>query len=487
MHPADMVFFWAKADPGRLAILQPNLVVTYRTLAEAVESVSERLRHYDLDRREPVAVAIHHPFWQLAVCFALLRGGIACSPIGRSTLPHLRPNGINNVISAAEGQVLSGGRNIRFDPSWLRPASGSLSLSHESRATTTNMIFFTSGTTGVPKKVVMPGGIFAERIRILPFIGEAHYSRFLVVPGLNSSFGFIRTAMIMYAGKSACLAPGFELQLRLINAFNIEAIVASPQQASGLVQTLESGSKYRFRSLNEIRLAGGICSEDLAERLKLCLCRNVTIKYGATEAGPIALAHHDLIADVPSGVGYPLPGVEIEIVDENGLPVSAGTTGMVRCRSGYTANVYAASNPECAEMAGEYWWYPGDLGRFTEAGILCIEGRADDVINCGGVKLAAGQLEEVVRGYPGVKDAGVCGVRGNFGVDEIWVGVVRDTDISLDTLKRSLGEDDEFRASVGEIFAVDQLPRNDLGKLQRAKLKELLIGLKNASVPIDGA
>lgn len=476
MHPADMIFYWAKANPERPAIIQPGMVVPYRSLAEAIASTCERIDELGLNDRDPVAVAIHHPVYQLVVCFALLRRGYACAPIGRSALPFLRSNGIDNLVHAAEGFVLSGGRNIRFDPSWLRRASG-VATPRPSLASETPMIFFTSGTTGTPKMVVLPSGIFDERSNWLPIVGESSFERLLVVPGLNASFGFVRTAMIMFAGKTACFASDFEEQLRLINLFDIDLIVASPQQALGLVETIEKGTKYGFESLKEVRIAGGFCSRDLVARIKSCLRCTVTIKYGATEAGVIALADHDMIAQVPYAVGFPVPDVEVEIVGENDRPLPAGEEGIIRCRSVYFARAFAATNPDRAPNAKDVWWYPGDIGRLTEDGILCVMGRTDDVINSGGVKIAAGPLDEAIRQLPGVRDAGVCAVRGRSGVEEVWIGLVPEPGVDTAGLLNSIMQNKELRVVVGAIKIVENIPRNDLGKLQRNALKELLASM----------
>src|ERR1700692_1567797 len=120
MHPADMIFFWARSNPEQPALVQPDMVVTYRELAEAIETVSGRIEHYGFNKEEPVAVSIHQPIQKLAVCFALLRRGINVAPISRATLPYLRPSGISNLIFTGEGMMLSGGRNIRFEDSWLK-------------------------------------------------------------------------------------------------------------------------------------------------------------------------------------------------------------------------------------------------------------------------------------------------------------------------------------------------------------------------------
>src|SRR5262245_54085169 len=119
MHIVDMIHFWARTAPHRAAIVQPELVTTYQALADAIESIASRIERLGLDRSEPVAVAIANPAMLLATLFALGRTGYGAAPINLQLYPHLPAAGIRNLIYDIQGQMLSGGRNIRFDLSWL--------------------------------------------------------------------------------------------------------------------------------------------------------------------------------------------------------------------------------------------------------------------------------------------------------------------------------------------------------------------------------
>ena len=165
----------------------------------------------------------------------------------------------------------------------------------------------------------------------------------------------------------------------MVSTHAVEAVVAaSAQHALALVEHVETGAKFRSASLKEIRVGGGFLSNDLATRVQSRLCRNLVVEYDATEAGLIAFANYDMIADVPNAVGFLVPGVSIEIVDETNRPLPAGVEGLLRCRTSYFSTVFAANYPDRAHEADDLWWYPGDVGHVTQAGILCIAGRADD-------------------------------------------------------------------------------------------------------------
>lgn len=480
MHPADLIFFWAKSSPERVAILELDMAITYGALAEAVESIAERVGGFNLDRGEPVAVLMERSAKQLAVCYALLRCGITAASINRRALPHLQANGIKTLIYDVAGESLPAGRNIRADDSWLRRGHRVVwNSARPSLAGSTNLLFFTSGTTGNPKRVLLPGKAFIDRVRLLPVAGEAGFGRSMVLPGLNSTIGFVRASMILYAGKTACFAGSADTQLLLISTYGVKMVSGSPQQVLDLVEAIEKGRKYRLDSLKEVRIGGGFASRDLVRRIQSTLCRNVMAEYGATEAGLLAIANYDLIADAPNSVGFVVPEATVEIVDEADNPLGRDEEGLIRCRSSYFAKVFAANYPERAGEADAAWWYPGDIGQLTKNGILCVGGRADDVINCGGVKVSGMALDEVIRRLPGIADAGVCGIRHSSGTEEIWAGIVAAADVDCAELKKLISAHPEVRVGPSEILLVENIPRNDLGKLQRFQLKEMLMGIKN--------
>jgi len=484
MHALDMIFFWARMNPEQLAILQSDIALTYRDLVDAIEAVCERIDRINLAKREPVAVSIAHPAWQLVVCLALLRCGVTVAPIGQGGVFHIRQNGIDNLIYVGQGQVFSGGRNIRFEESWVRFENHSSLIRSPlapSSSANPDMIFFTSGSTGVPKKVILPGAsAMADRMRSLQIAGQTDFERVFIMPDLTSSFGFMRALVLLCSGKTICFSPSYEAQLLLIKTFKVQAIVASPQQILALLECIEKNGACDLNSLKEIRVAGGFPSPALVRRVQSRLCRNVVVDYGATEAGIVATANYDVIAGVTNAVGFVMPDTIIETVDEDGTPMPVGDEGIVRCRSSYYEKVFAANNPDEASEKGNVWWYPGDHGRVDENGILCINGRFDDVINSGGVKIFAGALDDFVRQHAGIADAGVCAVRGDS-MEEAWIGIVPRGHVDIGALKEAIDESQKFDVVIGKILVVDEIPRTSLGKIQRFRLKEMLMGMNSRS------
>jgi acyl-coenzyme A synthetase/AMP-(fatty) acid ligase len=477
IHVVDMVFFWAKAEPHRLALIQPEMVTSFQGLADAIESISDRIDRLGLDTAEPVAISIANPSYYLAAIFALFRCGFSVAPVTPALYPHLRPAGIRNLIYDTHGQVLSGGRNIRFEMSWI-PGD----IAPERRkpyrhrpAGNGDLIGFTSGTTGLPKPVFRSMEGLSERYKS-PIIYAK--DKALIIPGLAGGFGFNAACAILYAGKTACFAPFGEPVLSLIDLFGIDALVASNQQSLTLADLHAKSSHYDLSSLKTLRLAGALLSKEAARRIKNHLCRNIIIWYASTEAGMTATAPYDTIADIPGAVGFVLPEVEVQVVDGDGYLLPAGAEGILRVRTPELVANSRAVQAGSDAARDELWFYPGDIGRLAANGLLCLAGRYSDVINRGGVKVSATKIEEVLEAMPAVKEAAACGVEGSSGLEEIWVAIVEQSPVDAAEIKRQLKEHRAVSVDVDEVMVVPTLPRNDVGKVQKHILKETLLDLK---------
>jgi acyl-coenzyme A synthetase/AMP-(fatty) acid ligase len=482
MHVVDMVFFWAKAEPHRSALVQPEMVTTFRGLADAIEAIGDRIDRLNLDTGEPVAVSITNPTFALATMFALLRCGFSVAPVNRPLYFHLKSAGIRNLIYDTDGQVMSGGRNIRFDASWLPAASPAQSKPYRQRpAGNGDMVFFTSGTTGRPKAFVQAMGGLSDRFGSPLTCANGDHRKALILPGLTGAFGFNRTCEMLYAGKTACLSPFGEAALLLISVFGIEVAVASPQQFLSLADLQAKTARYDLSSLKALRIGGAMLSREAARRIRSHLCRSIIVSYASTEAGIAAIAPYEMIADIPGAVGFLTPSTEVEIVDQAGAVMPPGSEGIIRVRTAQYAANFGPSDVRVGN-ADKPWFYPGDVGHVTDDGVLCLAGRSSDVINRGGAKVSAGRIEEILEALPEIKEAAACGVETGAGLEEVWIAVVPQAQASIDAvdIKRRLKEHDDVGFTVDEVFALEQLPRNDLGKVQKHKLKDVLLALKKA-------
>src|SRR5262249_35822773 len=162
-----------------------------------------RLEHLGLKRGEPIAVFIESPAKRLMVCLALLHLRIPIAPVDRGTVRVLVSAAIHHLIYEGEPQALVDGKNIRFDDSWMASAGSSfdaLDLVAPQPSEDTQLIFFTSGTTGVPKKTLNWSESFLIRLKLMTLTGNVSLARILIMPGLASNFGFYRACIALSTG-----------------------------------------------------------------------------------------------------------------------------------------------------------------------------------------------------------------------------------------------------------------------------------------------
>jgi len=479
MHIVDMVYFWARTIPERPAVIQPDLILSYRALTEGIESAAQHFAWNIKDKSKPVTVSLESNPRMLVAGLGLLRAGFSVIIATRDQLAFVAPGESSTLVTDRGGATLGDRTNIVFEESWIRtggtapPRSGPLP---QPRTRNVDIFFFTSGTTGRPKLVVRTQQAWDQRILFNGTSAFADYERALLLTGLNNAMGFTRAYECLYAGKTICFAPVGQPMLWLANTFDIDLIIASPQQALQLAELQEKVTRFPLTALKAIRLGGAVLSSDGVQRIQNYLCRNVIITYSSAEAGIVAIAPYDMIAHIPNAVGFLIPEAEVQIVDAADNVLPAGAEGFVRLRTMQYLLNFRIEDPNA-------WYYPGDIGWLTEDGVLCIAGRKGDVLNRGGFKLSVNDLEEFLRSCPGVQDAGVCGVMAAAGFEEVWVGLVLEPSADIGALRAKIDGSTDFAGNIDKLFVVEAIPRGALGKIQREELKKLLqsIGEETAS------
>jgi len=480
MHIVDMIYYWARTVPHRHAIIQNDMVTTFQGLADAIESIGERIDRLNLSTREPVAVCIANPSFMLATIFGLLSNGYSAAPVNSRFYPYLREAGIRNLIYDTDGQVTSGGRNIRFDMSWLPGPRQAVTTRayHKRPIRNASLIFFTSGTTGVPKKVVRSAAASEARLRYCMDSSEA-YQRVFIMPGLTSSYGLNRAYEVFNSGKTACFAPDGVAALALINLFGVDVVLASSAQALALADLKNKNPGYRVDSLKAIFIGGGKIGRDGIARIRTALCRNVINTYGATEAGAVGRTPLDVLADEPGAIAF--PWVELQIVDDTGAQLPAATEGTIRYRTPQLIENIKAVGPHEIPGVRDGWFYPGDLGSVDDEGVLHLAGRSSDVLNRGGLKVSGNRIEEILAEMPEIREAAACSGAGTSWLEEIWIAVVPHGEVDIDAIKQYLAKHSDVGIAPDEVFVVKQIPRDDLGKIQKHRLQELLLALKESA------
>jgi len=480
MNFIEMIYFWARNVPHRPAIIQTEMVTTFQGLADAIDAIGERIERLNLNHNEPVAVRLTNPSFMIVTLFALMRSGYSVAPVNAPMYPHLAGAGIRNLIYDTEGQALSGGRNIRFDMSWLpSPGQKSNRTYRKISENDVSIITFTSGSTGIPKPVVRSAAALAQRLRASNIFTPGAHERVLILPGLVSAWGFNATCDMLMPGRTACFAADNMAALSLINLFGIKAIVASAAQALSLAEFKTRNPGYRTDSLDAIIVGGGKIEPEGVARIRTTLCRNLINTYGSSESGVVGCTPFEVLGDRPGAVAF--PWADLEVVDETDQPLPVGAEGKVRFRTPQLLENIKEFGPDQISGVRDGWFYTDDIGSLDNAGVLHLIGRSSDVINRGGLSVSGTRIEELLKQMPEIVDAAACGVVGQSALDEIWIAVVAAGGLDTEEIKQRLRQHPDVGIAPDEVFVIDQIPRGDLGKVQKHRLKELLIDLKKGA------
>jgi acyl-coenzyme A synthetase/AMP-(fatty) acid ligase len=260
-----------------------------------------------------------------------------------------------------------------------------------------------------------------------------------------------------------------------IPIYKIQNMISSPSGLLALLEAADARPEYQC-DFQALLCVGSTLSNTLSERARARICSNLTNGYGSTEATMVASMPAHFAPDVKGAAGRILPGIEVGIVDERDALLPPGKEGIVRIRSDYGVKEYLDDPEETKRVFRNGWFYPGDLGYVTPSNLLVISGRATAVINVGGEKLNPEKVEEVLSAHPSVQQAAVLAVPNEQGLDDVCALIVPRTGTALVAqIVQAFCQDRMPSKFVPTRFiAVRDLPRNEMGKIDRQKLPDLL-------------
>jgi malonyl-CoA/methylmalonyl-CoA synthetase len=197
-------------------------------------------------------------------------------------------------------------------------------------------------------------------------------------------------------------------------------------------------------------------------------------RYGMTEAGMITSNPYEG-KRIAGTVGFALPGISVRIADKHGVELPRGETGVLELTG---PNVFKGywRMPEKSktEFRDGDWFITGDMAVMDEAGRISIVGRAKDLIISGGYNVYPKEIESEIDEIPGVKESAVIGVpHPDFGEGVVAV-VVQDGshELAESDIIAPLQERLARFKQPKRVFMVEALPRNTMGKVQKAQLRE---------------
>lgn len=353
-----------------------------------------------------------------------------------------------------EQQAMRLGATHVVDDSLTCTATGARGASDAPDA---HVLFATSGTTGTPKIVVLrDDDLLAQAPRHVE--PGAHFA---CLAGMAHNFAKRHRLYCVLQGATNVFldAPAGELATAM-RTLSVDVLHVSAYQAQALLA--EPG----LRDLPpwQLKTGGSPVSPALRQQLRAQLTPDLRCGYGTTESGAIAFSAPDN-APPDTDVGLPLPGLELRVVADDGSPCPADNSGEIQLRGDGLFRGYRGRSDSPIR---DGWLHTGDVGRLDAAGRLTVEGRLDDLFVFNSMNIVPQQLEDTLRGLPGVADAAVVPkaspVHGDIPVALLVAEPGTAPDMAA--IKRAMRAQHGLR-SPRHYQQVDQIPRNAAGKILR--------------------
>jgi acyl-coenzyme A synthetase/AMP-(fatty) acid ligase len=363
---------------------------------------------------------------------------------------------------------------VRVDQDWLlgdgRPLPRAEAVSSPDDIC---RVVLTSGSTGIPKGVVLPRGVVEERISNLDYVfGEmALHDRIMccIVSAEHRTCLFVLSRGGLYCYPE----PTIEATARKISSLRAQSLIAAPTTL-GQILKVPHPDRKGFQSLELIRTGGSPLPRTLAERVRDTMCSRLFNQYGATETGTVATAPAEMI-DLDQGeVGFLIPGVEVAVVDpKTRAPLSSGR-GTLRIRSAQIASGYFGETADDNTFSSGAF-YSRDLGSLSADGRVTLYGRDSNVVNLGGDKATIELIELHYAKAPGIRELAAVPVRDSLHITKM-VAVIAPND---QWSEQKAWE--HFRSNLPKSFwpvklvVVEDLPRVANGKVDRTRLEAMIV------------
>ncbi len=507
---ADIIYRNALLYPEDEAFIYGEERITFAQFNARVNSLIHALHSMGVQKGDGIGILSWNCLEYTDVYGAVMKGGFIISPFS----PRLQASELDYLINYSGIHTLFVGRELMETVNELRPrfhhvknyisleGSGPEMISHrnlllahskeepdvEVREEDPFLIFYTSGTTGVPR-----GALYTEarnientKTKALQLGVETGDKHIMILPLFHVG-GYSHFWVYFYVGGSNVIMP----QRSFDPASTLQAVQDEKATDLHIVPThlvtmlaLPKINQFDLKSLKRIWYAASPMPTELLKRGMERFGPIFMQGYGQSESGPeitfFPKKFHQVFdksveeKKILASCGKPCIGVHVRIVDENNNDVGPHIVGEVVVQSKMVMVEYWHKPEETRDVMVDGWLHTGDMGYYDEKGYIYLVDRKKDMIVTGGENVYPREVEEVLYRHPAVAEVAVLGVP-----DELWIERVHAVIVSKEGRQATAEEVMEFckhhlarYKAPKSVEFVDSLPKNPQGKILKRELRK---------------
>lgn len=353
------------------------------------------------------------------------------------------------------------------------------------------LVMYSGGTTGAPKGIVLTNlNLNAQALGakyLVPELVKSDYTFLAFLPNFHA-FGLgVCIHLPLYFGATSVLIPQFKPKKlkKYLKKYKINIFIAVPTVFDFFMK--QKFGKKELKNIKCVVSGGDIVNAEMKSKLNNFLHEHGSSAvlqngYGLTEASGGFIFSPKAVAEIPDGIGYPIPDNEVIIMDvKTEKRAKVGETGEILVRGLSVMKEYLAS-PKATKEAfikvdGKKYLQTGDLGYVDEKGVFHFRGRLKRMIISNGYNIYPSTVEQVTSTCPGVSAAAVIGKPDKLRGEKVVVFLVLEDGASAREVKKSLSKLWKKNLAKYEIpretRILDELPKTKLAKVDYRALENL--------------
>lgn len=345
------------------------------------------------------------------------------------------------------------------------------------------LLLYTSGTTGAPKGVPLTHtNLLASTHQALEWVTNLKPGEEVFVAALPL-FHIFGCSLAMNAGLTVGAMvhlipkPETPLILDAVKRKMPTLFIGVPP----LFERVADGAAEKGVSLRGIRtgISGAMpLRAELIEKWEKATGGLLIEGYGLSETSPILTGNPVNTTRTPRSIGVPFPDTQLRLVDPDdpGRDVDLGEPGEIIVRGPQVFGGYRNNPEENEHSFHDGWFRTGDIARADERGFLYIVDRIKEMVITGGFNVYPTEVEDALRGEHGIEDVAVVGLVNELGTEEVVAAVVTGEGLvpSLEELRQRAKEKLSSYKVPRRIYLVEELPRNEMGKVLRREVRTRL-------------